>query len=263
MNGTIPASRVSWTAGALSSQVIHALNAGALILLGSREHQNGRGRSILCGIAALMSDATVTFMAVHGRGLVSITVNTETAFRLGLRRMSRAGQCAAAKSRFLISIEASACRGTGISASDRAATLRAAGAPQASQDDLVTPGHVMPYLVAETLSARSGLPEAAHAMVASCSAYEGAAWCDVLGESGDLASLDESVCLARHGGLDFVVADDIGPMSIAAMECTPPWREIAPTSTGSQLMHPSISAMSVRSVDHQGGPVPPDGVACC
>lgn len=193
---------------AIDAVVADALNAGELIILGSRSLQNGRGRAIMCGIAALMSSDAVNRMAIHGRGLVSIAVDAETAFRLGLRHMAGVGRGPDHRAQYLVSVEASSCRGTGISAAERAETLRAAGAPAATQDDLISPGHVMPYLVAATLSRGSALPDIAHAIVTRRTAYTVPAWCDVLNESGDLASLDESVKLAGALGLPVIIAED-------------------------------------------------------
>ncbi len=185
-----------------------ALRAGMLIVLGFRSFAHGRGRSILCGAAGLMTSETVNQMATHGRGLVSITIDIETAFRLGLRRMGGSARDLPSKPEYLVSIEASACAGSGISASDRALTLRAAGALEAHQDDLVVPGHIMPLLVRGALPPTPTLPEIAHSIVAGNTPFVVAAWCDVLDDEGEIASLDASARLADALAIPLVVPDE-------------------------------------------------------
>jgi len=192
---------------AVPERVTSALRAGRLVMLGSSRQRDGRGRTILCGVAGLMTEEKVTRMCVHGRGLVSITVDALTAFHLGLRRMSGTTRGTRGDAEFLVSIEASACEGTGISASDRAMTMRAAGSPHANQDDLTMPGHVMPLLVPETVSFDASLPEIAHAIIIRHTAYSVAAWCDVLDEAGDVASLNESIRLGESLDIPVFVPD--------------------------------------------------------
>jgi 3,4-dihydroxy-2-butanone 4-phosphate synthase len=156
-----------------------------------------------------MTDATVVQMVNYGRGLVSIVVDIDTAFRLGLRRMAGRRAGIPENGEYLVSIEAADCSGTGISAGDRAATLRAAGGRDAAQDDIVMPGHVMPLLVPGRLTRESALPTVAHAIVMRSTEYSVVAWCDVLGRDGDVADLNEASALARELQLPMAVADDV------------------------------------------------------
>lgn len=205
---TVPNPRFLHDQRAVPDAVGAALRAGTLIALGSRSFAHGRGRSILCGVAGLMSSATVNQMATHGRGLLSIAVDAKTAFRLGLRRMGGSARGLPSKPEYLVSIEASACAGSGISASDRALTLRAVGAFEANQEDLVTPGHIMPLLVRDALSPTATLPEIAHSIVAGNTPYAVAAWCDVLDDDGEVASLDGSARLAETLAIPLFVPDE-------------------------------------------------------
>ena len=181
--------------------VVAALRAGRLVMLGSPGQKGGRGRAVLFGVAGLMSAECVTLMSIHGRGLVSIAVDSTTALRLGLRRMPSSGRDLRDSAEYLVSIEASACSGTGISAADRAMTLRAAGAPAACCDDLIAPGHIVPLLVRDGSPWGVSPPEVAHAVVARHTGYAVAAWCDVLDEAGEVADLDDGVRLAQSLGL--------------------------------------------------------------
>ena len=191
----------------LSAAVRRALRDGGLILLVSEAYEGGKGHAILCGAAGLMGDRAVTQMAVHGRGILSITVDAPIAFRLGLARMQRRRPGWPERSEYLVSIEAAACDGTGISAADRALTLRMAGTPTATSADLISPGHIIPLLVPDEPGVEPTLPEIAHALVGEETSMAGAAWCDVLGHDGDLATAEESFELARELGLPTLLAD--------------------------------------------------------
>lgn len=173
---------------------VRDLTDGRLVML---VDEAGRGQGILIGVAALMCEETACVMAIHARGLLSVTVGVSAAFRLGLRRMPGAAR---AETEYLASIEAARCLGTGISAADRAMTMRTAGARNATEDDLVSPGHVMPLLVREGRPPAT-LPEIAHAIVTRRCGYPAASWCDVLNEAGDLASCEECLDLARRLGV--------------------------------------------------------------
>ncbi len=142
-----------------------------------------------------------------GAGWVSIAVDVETAFRLGLRRMAGAARGRPTKPEYLVSIEAATCSDSRISAHDRAATLRAAGALEACQDDLVSPGHIMPMLVGDCLSSSATLPEIGRAIVARYTPYKVAAWCDVLDDDGELADFEQGARCAERLAIPFFVAD--------------------------------------------------------
>lgn len=118
------------------------LVAGGLVVLLSEDLAR-RKHGGMFGVTALVSPANATIMAVQGRGLLSIVVDDAA----GLQHMP--GQ-AAPQSNLpdsLTSIEATECTGTGISAADRALTIRAAGNPSATRVGLQTRGHVLPILV--------------------------------------------------------------------------------------------------------------------
>jgi 3,4-dihydroxy 2-butanone 4-phosphate synthase/GTP cyclohydrolase II len=100
---------------------------------------------------------------------------------------------------YLTSIEAASCDGTGISAADRALTMRVAGDPLSGRADIRTPGHIMPILVADHVApeASSGF---AYQLLRRHTDYDVAAWCDILNEAGEVASAEECREFAdRHG----------------------------------------------------------------
>lgn len=134
-------------------------------------------------------------MALYGRGVVSACLTLERAFELGLRSMARANG-RPGMPRFMVSVEAAACTETGISAAERALTLRALGDPASTPHDLHMPGHIMPCLPPGD-SDKDGLLATATSYVAAISGVAVAAWCDILDDSGDLASAEYCLALAE------------------------------------------------------------------
>jgi 3,4-dihydroxy 2-butanone 4-phosphate synthase/GTP cyclohydrolase II len=149
-------------------------------------------RGFFLGVAALATPESVNTALLWGRGLTCFSVTAERAMALGLLlggelRDGHRGPI------FLRSVEAATCEGTGISAADRAETLRAAGAPGAGLTSLKSPGHVMPVLVMPTLAGFKGdnhgsSAETALALVRRHAGAEVPAWTDILDDEGELAS---------------------------------------------------------------------------
>ena len=153
----------------------------------------GAGRGIFFMDAAGITAADVNRMATHGRGVISASMSLSRAFALGIGRMERARvrpDCPA----FLASVEASACCETGISAEERALTLRTLGRAETAPGDLKSPGHIMPAVVMEN---RSVLPDFGQAIVAASGGLV-AAWCDILDHRGNVAGTRDVLALAAR-----------------------------------------------------------------
>lgn len=169
----------------------------------------GRGRGLLVTAASHVTPELMNRMIHLGLGISVLLVDLHAAFVLGLRDMPVTGanrQRDAASPRYLCSIEAADCASTGISAEDRAHTLRTAGRADAGPEHLVMPGHVVPLLVPpQSSSGRASLHQAALQLVRETSGCIVAAACDILDGEGDIA--DAAVCeaLARRHGLGLMV----------------------------------------------------------
>ncbi len=165
-----------------------ALADGALAIL------TGGNRGIFAARAATLTEAQANLMASLGRGLLSITVDLATAFRLGIQPMAGTHLPEDGAPVYLASIEVADCPGSGISAADRALTIRTAANPAARAGAVVMPGHIMPLLIRRR--AGTTLPEIAAAMLRP----QAVAWCDILGEDGDIASAAHCHAIGqRHG----------------------------------------------------------------
>ena len=180
-----------------------ALEYGELIVVVDGETDRG----FFLGLAALATDRSVNTSLLWGRGLTCFSVTAERAMALGLLlggevREAHVGPV------FLRSVEAATCDGTGISAADRAETLRAAGAPDAGMGSLKSPGHVMPVVVGLRGPAHRASAESALALVRHFTGRDVAAWTDILDDDGELASASHCHRLAGQLGLTCLELDD-------------------------------------------------------
>src|SRR5881396_2621583 len=125
------------------AEIISAIRAGRIVILVDDEDRENEG-DLVFG-AEFVSADKINFLARHGRGLVCMPITEEHAARLGLRPMveqnrSRHG------TNFTVSIEAAEGIATGISAQDRALTIKVAAAADPRPEDIVQPGHVFPLI---------------------------------------------------------------------------------------------------------------------
>jgi 3,4-dihydroxy 2-butanone 4-phosphate synthase/GTP cyclohydrolase II len=177
-----------------------ALEAGGVVAVIDGTARAGRGSGFLLGAAALASDAMVNLMVTWGRGLTCFSVTAERAMALGLvlageYREGYRGPI------LLRSVEAAECEGTGISAADRAMTLRAAGAPDAGIASLKSPGHVMPAMIGYRGREHRASADIALDLLRHLTTQEVAAWTDILDDDGDVASATYCLALADRLGL--------------------------------------------------------------
>ncbi|MDR0868199.1 MAG: bifunctional 3,4-dihydroxy-2-butanone-4-phosphate synthase/GTP cyclohydrolase II [Planctomycetota bacterium] len=117
------------------------LRAGKMVVLIDDENRENEGDLTLA--AALVTPDAINFMATHARGWICLTLEEEACRRLDLPPMT-ANNEAAFGTAFTVTIEARRGVTTGISAADRATTIRLAADPQATAADFVRPGHVQP-----------------------------------------------------------------------------------------------------------------------
>ena len=130
-------------------QAISDLRAGKIIIVADDNDRENEG-DLVCA-AELATPDTINFMATHGRGLICLALTAERCDQLGLPQMAVKNTEELATA-FTVSVDAERRFGvtTGISAADRATTIRVAIDPATTPDDLRRPGHVFP------LRARAG-----------------------------------------------------------------------------------------------------------
>src|SRR6266705_900385 len=123
--------------------IVSAIRAGEIVILVDDEDRENEGDLVFA--AEFVTPEKINFLAKHGRGLICMPITEAHALRLGLKPMveqnrSRHG------TNFTVSIEAAEGIATGISAQDRALTIKIASSANAKPEDIVQPGHVFPLI---------------------------------------------------------------------------------------------------------------------
>ena len=173
------------------AEIVAAIRAGEIVILVDDEDRENEGDLVFA--AEFVTPEKVNFLARHGRGLICMPITAEHAQRLGLRPMveqnrSRHG------TNFTVSIEAAEGIATGISAHDRALTIRIAAAASAKAEDIVQPGHVFP-LVAHPggVLVRAGHTEACCDLARLAGLTPAAVLCEIMRDDGTMARLPDLV----------------------------------------------------------------------
>ena len=186
--------------------IIADMVAGKIVILVDEEDRENEGDLVLAS-DFVTSDA-INFMARFGRGLICLTLTKERCERLQLPPMAtrNGGKYSTA---FTVSIEAAEGVTTGISAADRAITVQAAVAKNATAHDLVQPGHIFPLQAVDGgVLMRAGHTEAGCdlAQLAGCS--PSAVICEIMKDDGTMARLpDLQLFAAEHGLKIGTIAD--------------------------------------------------------
>ena len=166
-------------------RAIAALGAGRLIVIAGDRCR--RGDMDLAIAARHVTSEAVNFMASYGRGLICLALTPERAQQLGIELVNP-GQARQSGRPFGRSIEAKTGVTTGISAADRALTVRAAVAENATSDDLVSPGHVFPLIAAAGgVKERPAAAEAAIDLCRLAGAGDAAVICSIMRDDGEMA----------------------------------------------------------------------------
>ena len=126
-----------------TQELIDALRLGHMIVLADAEDRENEGDLVLA--ADFVTPEAINFMATHARGLICLTLTEERCRQLNLPLMVSDNR-APLGTAFTVSIEAASGVTTGISAADRARTVRAATAKHAKPEDIVQPGHIFPVM---------------------------------------------------------------------------------------------------------------------
>jgi 3,4-dihydroxy 2-butanone 4-phosphate synthase / GTP cyclohydrolase II len=186
--------------------IIADMAAGKIVILVDEEDRENEGDLVLA--SDFVTADAINFMARFGRGLICLTLTKERCERLQLPPMAtrNGGKYSTA---FTVSIEAAEGVTTGISAADRAITVQAAVAKNATAQDLVQPGHIFPLQAVDGgVLMRAGHTEAGCdlAQLAGCSASS--VICEIMKDDGTMARLpDLQLFAAEHGLKIGTIAD--------------------------------------------------------
>src|SRR5436305_14293744 len=186
------------------TQAIADVRAGKLVIVADDETRENEGD--LVGAAETVTPEMINFMATHGRGLICLTLMPERCQALGLTQMAE-HNTEAHETAFTVSIDAAARFGvtTGISAADRAATIRGAIDPATVPADLRRPGHVFPLRARPGgVLQRVGQTEASVDLARLAGLYPAGVICEVLNADGSMARRPDLEQFAKEHGLTFI-----------------------------------------------------------
>jgi len=193
-------------------ELVADLAAGRMVILVDEEDRENEGDLVLA--ADHVTPEAINFMARHARGLICLTLTRERCERLQLPPMTVRNGTQHGTA-FTVSIEAATGVTTGISAADRARTVQAAVAREATPADLVQPGHIFPLQAQDGgVLMRAGHTEAGCDLAAMAGLMPAAVICEVMNEDGTMARLPDLERFAAQHGLKIgTIADLIGHRS--------------------------------------------------
>jgi 3,4-dihydroxy 2-butanone 4-phosphate synthase/GTP cyclohydrolase II len=188
-------------------EILEDAKAGKMFILVDDEDRENEGDLI---IPAQFCDAeAINFMAMHGRGLICLTLPSERVDFLGLNLMEKRNQSRLGTG-FTVSIEALEGVTTGISAADRAHTIQVAISEDSEARDITTPGHVFPLRARDGgVLVRAGHTEAAVDIARMAGLNPSAVICEVMNDDGTMARLPDLVQFAQFHNLKIGTIADL------------------------------------------------------
>src|SRR5215216_3917675 len=187
--------------------VIKEIRAGRMVVVTDDEDRENEGDLVMA--AEKITPEAVNFMATHGRGLICTPITDERAEQLGLQRMVLENR-ESYRTDFTVSVDAARGVSTGISAHDRAATIRVLVDPQARPTDLVQPGHVLPLRAKPGgVLRRAGHTEASVDLARLAGLQPAAVICEILSEDGTSMRLPELMKFKKKHGLRICTIADL------------------------------------------------------
>jgi 3,4-dihydroxy 2-butanone 4-phosphate synthase/GTP cyclohydrolase II len=185
------------------------IRAGKMVILVDDEDRENEGDLTMA--AQFVTPEAINFMATHGRGLICLTLTEEAITRLDLPMMAAPGRSGPSLgTAFTVSVEARTGVTTGISAADRAHTIRVAANPDCRPEELVTPGHVFP-LRARTggVLVRTGQTEGSVDLARLAGLNPGGVICEIMKEDGSMARMPDLEVFGKKHGLRIVTIADL------------------------------------------------------
>jgi 3,4-dihydroxy 2-butanone 4-phosphate synthase/GTP cyclohydrolase II len=189
-------------------EVIEDAKAGKLFILVDDEDRENEGD--LCVIGEHATAESINFMAKYGRGLICLALTRLRTEQLGLTMMERRNE-SRHETAFTISIEAREGVTTGISAADRALTIKTAINPASGERDITTPGHIFPLVARDggTL-VRAGHTEAVIDIARACgSEMPSGVICEIMKDDGEMARLPDLIDFAAQRNLRIASIADL------------------------------------------------------
>lgn len=187
--------------------IVADIRAGKMVVLMDDEERENEGDLVMAATQVRTED--INFMARYGRGLICLTLTHERCAQLRLPLMV-SGTTTEHRTNFTVSIEAAHGVTTGISAADRAHTVRTAVTPDAQPADLTQPGHIFPLMAQPGgVLTRAGHTEAGCDLARLAGLEPAAVIVEILNEDGSMARRPDLEVFAQHHGLKLGTIADL------------------------------------------------------
>jgi 3,4-dihydroxy 2-butanone 4-phosphate synthase/GTP cyclohydrolase II len=188
-------------------EAIEEIRQGRMIILVDDEDRENEGD--LCCAAEKVTPEIINFMAKYGRGLICLSLTPERCEELNLP-LQAPENTSRFETAFCVSIDAREGITTGISAADRARTIRTAIDPRTRPSDLVRPGHIFPLRAREGgVLVRAGQTEASVDLARLAGLTPAGVICEIMNGDGTMARLPQLITFARRFGLKIVTVADL------------------------------------------------------
>ncbi len=183
------------------------LKNGKMVILVDDEDRENEGDLVLS--AQHVTSTAINFMAANARGLICLSLDSKRVDELQLPMMAQRNQ-SPKQTAFTVSIEAKEGVSTGISAHDRAHTIRTAVDPNRGASDLISPGHIFPLRAQDGgVLVRAGHTEGSIDLVKLAGLAPAAVICEIMNEDGTMARLEDLKIFAKKHDLKIVSIKDV------------------------------------------------------
>ncbi len=188
-------------------RALEDIRAGRMVILVDDEDRENEGDLVMA--AELVTPDAINFMVRHARGLVCLALSEQKVAELELPMMVDTNRSSRSTA-FTVSIEAAQGVTTGISAHDRAHTIRTAVAPHAKPADLVSPGHIFPLKAKPGgVLQRTGHTEGSADLAQLAGLAPAGVICEIMNEDGSMARLSDLVRFADEHSLRILTIADL------------------------------------------------------
>jgi 3,4-dihydroxy 2-butanone 4-phosphate synthase/GTP cyclohydrolase II len=187
--------------------ILEDFKNGKMVILLDDEDRENEGDLIIA--ADKITPEAVNFMATFGKGLICLTLTRDKCKKLDLPLMVSANNDKHSTN-FTLSIEAAVGVTTGISASDRATTIKTAVNSNATKDDIVSPGHIFPLMARDGgVLTRAGHTEAGCDLARLCGLEPASVIVEILNDDGTMARRDDIEKFAKKHNIKWGTIEDL------------------------------------------------------
>ena len=180
-------------------EIIEDIKNGKMVIILDDESRENEG-DLICA-ADLVTPEIINFMASKGRGLICLPMSTNLCDKYDLQMMTSNNK-AANRTAFTVSIEAAEGITTGISAADRAYTIRTAVNKNSKASDIVQPGHIFPLKAMEGgVLSRAGHTEAACDLAKLAGLQSAGVICEIMNDDGTMARRDDLIKFGKDNNI--------------------------------------------------------------